>query len=822
MPTPFNGSLGQTNNFTNVNDLITQWPTAAQNQGIKLSGVAFDGVETDYLNPTAIANLTLPTNENPKSWLSYGSTPGIGVPSSYSGWFTDPNKNRAEINYDPNTNQSQVLKLKWAEDQNISSATIDLSALSPKTNPGLGDQGNEVGLLQIFNNGTLVPASNFTITRLNAPGVVKPITVGLDGVTFTGDRTDGSFQFKIDASPLSNVTFDELRFSGKAYDSPTAAYSATTFKSDSSDYLLRNIQYQGTQDPVSLQFSAPIFSVNEDGTPVTAVTVNRTGSSAGTASATLNLSNGTAVAPADYANTAIPVNFAAGETTKTIVVPIVDDTLVEGNETVNLSLTNPTGTSRVSLGTQSTATLNIVDNDTPVPVGTLQFSAPTFSVNEDGTPVAAVTVTRTGSSTAAASATVNLTNGTAVAPGDYNNTALPVTFAAGETTKTIVVPIVDDTVVEPNETVNLSLTNPTGATIGTQSTATLNIVDNDTPVPTSTLQFSAPTFRIREDGTAVAAVTVNRTGDRTAAVSATVNLADGTAVAPDDYGNSPLLVSFAAGDNTPKTIEIPVVDDTLVERNETVNLSLANPTGGARIGAQSTATMTIVDNDSTIEFSDPFFSVNEDGTTAAAVTVTRTGRTVGAVSARVNLTDGTAIAGRDYINGLIAVNFAAGDNTPQVINIPIIDDALVERTETINLRLVSPTGNATIGTQRTAVLSIIDNDTAPVPPTTGSITASSIVADPITNFASANANNQVSNVGQNGIPLQGSTDMQNGDVMGNFITSLGGMAIAGPGYTSNVGINSNNSVGNFGTTDNWLNLPKEPILGSNAPNLLLA
>ncbi|MEG4014503.1 MULTISPECIES: beta strand repeat-containing protein [unclassified Microcoleus] len=1053
MPTSFNGSLGQSTNFTSVNDLITKWPTAAQNQGIKLSGVAFDGVETDYLNPQAIANLTLPTNENPKSWLSYGSTPGIGVPSSYNGWFTDPNKNRAEINYDPNTSQSQVLKLKWAEDQNINSATIDLSALSPKTNPGLGDQGNEVGLLQIFNNGTLVPASNFTITRLNSPAVVKPITVGSDGVTFTGDRTDGNFKFKIEANPLSNISFDELRFSAKAYDTPTAAYTATSFKDDSSDYLLRNIEYQGTQDPVSLQFSAPTFSVNEDGTPVAAVTVTRTGSSAGTASATVNLTNGTATAPADYANTAIPVNFAAGDSTpKTIVVPIVDDALVEGNETVNLSLTNPTGTSRVSLGTQSAATLNIVDNDAAVPVGTLQFSAPTFSVNEDGTPVAAVTVTRTGSSTAAASATVNLTNGTATAPADYANTAIPVNFAAGDSTpKTIVVPIVDDALVEGNETVNLSLTNPTGATIGTQSTATLNIVDNDAAVPTSTLQFSAPTFRIREDGTAVSAVTVTRTGSSVAAVSATVSLADGTATAPADYANSPIVVNFAAGDSTPKTIDIPIVNDTLFEGNETVNLSLINPTGNATIGTQSTAVTTIVDNDSTLQFSSPTFSVNEDGTPIAAVTVTRTGVTsgtvsatvsltdgtatapadynanaivvnfapgdsapktvnipivndtllesnetvnlslgsptgnasigtqssatldiidndstlqfsaptfrirengtavaavtvtrtgssTGAVSATVNLSNGTAVAPADYDNTAIPVNFAAGDSAPKIVNIPIIDDTLVEGNETINLSLVNPTGNATIGTQGTAVttivdndstlqfsapffsvnengtpvsavtvtrtgsavgavsatvslsdgtatagldytngliavnfgngdlvpktitipifddtlfegdetlgltlvspigatignqsstvLSIIDNDTAPAPapaPIAGTLTASSLVFDdPITNFAAANANNQVSNGGQNAIPLQGSTDIQNGDWMSNFTNSLGRMAMASPGTSSDVGINSTNSIGNFGTTDNWLNLPKEPIMGSSAPNLLLA
>src|SRR6476469_6567443 len=61
-PTPaptLTGSLGQTNNYSSVNDLIAQWPNAAQNQGIKLSGIAFDGFETDYLNPNVISNLTL-------------------------------------------------------------------------------------------------------------------------------------------------------------------------------------------------------------------------------------------------------------------------------------------------------------------------------------------------------------------------------------------------------------------------------------------------------------------------------------------------------------------------------------------------------------------------------------------------------------------------------------------------------------------------------------------------------------------------------------------------------------------------------------------
>ena len=242
MATSFTGSLGQTNDYSSITDLITQWPTAAQNQGIKLFGIAFDGGETDYLNPTVISNLTFATNDNPKSWLTYGTSTGIGVPSSYEGWFTDVNKNRAEINYNPNTNESQVLKVKWADNQNITSTTIDLSGLLPTTSPG-GDEGNEVGFLQIFNNGVAVSPSNFTFTRLNAPIAPQPITPSSGGVTFIADRTDGSFQFKIEANPLSGLTFNELRFSSKPYDSPTSAYLAAPFKDDSSDYLVRNIEY---------------------------------------------------------------------------------------------------------------------------------------------------------------------------------------------------------------------------------------------------------------------------------------------------------------------------------------------------------------------------------------------------------------------------------------------------------------------------------------------------------------------------------------------------------------------------------------------------
>ncbi|WP_073075020.1 Calx-beta domain-containing protein [Phormidesmis priestleyi] len=117
------------------------------------------------------------------------------------------------------------------------------------------------------------------------------------------------------------------------------------------------------------------------------------------------------------------------------------------------------------------------------------------------------------------------------------------------------------------------------------------------PPPPGILAFGTPTFSVNEDGTAISSVQVTRTGGSNGAVSAVVNLTNGTATAPGDYTNSPITVSFANGDSATKTITIPIINDSLVESNETINLSLGSATNGAIIGSQNTAVLTIVDND---------------------------------------------------------------------------------------------------------------------------------------------------------------------------------------------------------------------------------
>ena len=110
----------------------------------------------------------------------------------------------------------------------------------------------------------------------------------------------------------------------------------------------------------SISFSNANFSVNEDGTPIQTVELVRTDGSNGDVSVVLNLSDGSA-SSTDYNNSPITINFADGEVSKTVTVPIIDDSNNEANETINLSLVNPTG--GATLGNQNTALLTIVDND---------------------------------------------------------------------------------------------------------------------------------------------------------------------------------------------------------------------------------------------------------------------------------------------------------------------------------------------------------------------------------------------------------------------------------------------------------------------------
>jgi hypothetical protein len=334
--------------------------------------------------------------------------------------------------------------------------------------------------------------------------------------------------------------------------------------------------------PESFAFSSAGYSVGEGDGTVT-VTINRAGSTVGPASVHFASADGTATAGADYTAVDQTVSFAAGETTKTVSVPVIDDSLVEGNETVQLSLTN--ASADATLGSPSSATLTIVDNDRA-----FALSSASYSVGEAGGS-ATVTINRAGLTSGSDSVHFATANGTATAGSDYTDASQTVSFAAGETSKTVSVPIIDDSLVEGSETVLLSLSSPSsGATLGSPSSATLTIVDND-----KAFAFSSATYSVGEAGGHVT-VTINRTGLTSGADSVHFATANGTAKAGSDYTSVSQTVSFAAGE-TSKTVSVPIINNTIHEPSETAQLSLSGPSAGATLGSPHTATLTIRDDD---------------------------------------------------------------------------------------------------------------------------------------------------------------------------------------------------------------------------------
>ncbi len=188
--------------------------------------------------------------------------------------------------------------------------------------------------------------------------------------------------------------------------------------------------------------------------------------------ATYATANGTATAGSDYQPTNGVISIKAGQTTKTITVNVSGDTSQEPDETffVNLSLANNATIAKA----QGTGT--IINDDAPA-APTLQFNNATYTVQED-LGALTITVTRSGDSSGTASVNYTTNDGTATQKGDFEYAAGKLTFAPGDTSKTIQVLINEDMYLEGQETFGLTLSNATGASLGAQSTASVAITDD--------------------------------------------------------------------------------------------------------------------------------------------------------------------------------------------------------------------------------------------------------------------------------------------------------------------------------------------------------
>jgi hypothetical protein len=466
--------------------------------------------------------------------------------------------------------------------------------------------------------------------------------------------------------------------------------------------------------PGTFVFASDAYTVVE-GTPFVNVTINRL--NGGNVEASVRLydtgaGNGTtttsAWAPSDYGWLPQQLTFAPGELSKTISIPIVDDTSTEIDEVFSIQLYSPTNDATV--GNPSKTYVTIQDNESTFYFQGATSAAYSFE-SVEGTGKMSVTVVRQGSLATPASVKITTSDGSAIGGVDYTPVNVTLNFAAGEASKTINIPVINDTLVEPKENFSVNMSNCVGAQQGSW-TWSAYIIDDDVAAIPGKFEFSSATFSGSEAG-GVINVTVNRVNGSSGTVTVQYATSDGatgfsnTAWSGSDYSSKSGTLTFAPGE-TSKVISIPVTNDTSVEGNEVFSISLKNPAGGATLGSITKAVVTIIDDDSAIEFGTSNYVVDES---AGYVTITlvRKGSTTGTATVDLNISSGSAEAGKDFIKPTSpTVTFADGESI-KTIQIQIIDDVFKEADESFYLSLSNAT-NAKLGSYLYGNVKILAND----------------------------------------------------------------------------------------------------------------
>ncbi|BAU12161.1 hypothetical protein LEP3755_26900 [Leptolyngbya sp. NIES-3755] len=403
----------------------------------------------------------------------------------------------------------------------------------------------------------------------------------------------------------------------------------------------------------------------------------------------------------------LTIQLADGVEEAFLTLNPINDTIVENEEVVNLSLVaTPDYSVAESFGTTS---LRIIDNDIPILVsvsnttvdsaeGNADEKEFTFQIKLDTVPFTAPVTVRYATQTGTA--------GT----DDFTETFGEVTFGMGEDTKTVVVRVKGDTQFEADETFSFVLSDPSAnARIANGQGTAIATITNDDTVPTVTIS-GATSINEGDTGSQDYVFTVSLSEVSSTEVEVDYVIRDLTSTIEVDYAATPTRkVTFAPGQTT-QTIVVSVKGDRLFEVDEQFQIELSNPTGAILRDDQKLVTGTIVDNDTAPTLTIEAASEQSENTTPYTFTVRLSEASGRPVTVDYETIAGTALTGEDFTATTGTLTFAPGE-TSQTIQIAIADNAIRESNESFSVRLTNPI-DATITTE-SAIATIVDNDAIP-------------------------------------------------------------------------------------------------------------
>ena len=437
----------------------------------------------------------------------------------------------------------------------------------------------------------------------------------------------------------------------------------------------------------TFNFSLPAYTCSESDRS-TVLQVVRSGAADTLASVDYATKDGTARNGLKYTATAGTLQFTAGHTNLPVIVPILNDGFVQGNQFFQVVLSNPSqGT---TLGTRTNATVSISDNDLGV-----QFTSPTNSVSESAG-VAQVAIIRTEDGGNAVTVDILSTDLTAREGVDYVGISNRVTFGPEEIMRIIPIQILNHNFEQAARSFKLTLSNATGTSLGPQVNTTVSILDDD-----HGFRFAATDSTVSEDAGAVPIVVLRGIDDANSTVTVDLYTLDQTAVSGSDYVGMTNTLSFAPGEAR-KLIPVRILNDGIKEPTKSLRVCLANPSPGKLLSSPSMLTVTIVDNDPRLGFEQISYATPW-GASEIALTVLRgNDAALGPVTVDYATTDLSARAGTDYQAVSGTLQFET-NQTLKTLRVPILVNRPVGAVKSFRVTLSNLGGGAVLGTATATV-----------------------------------------------------------------------------------------------------------------------
>ena len=435
--------------------------------------------------------------------------------------------------------------------------------------------------------------------------------------------------------------------------------------------------------------------------------LTRSGDTTAALSVLVSPASGTATKTMDY--TFSPDYVASGSfyaftipaaaSTLDITVAAVNDTAAEGPETIKLQLASAAGYFSNSANAVS-MTLN--DNDTALPMVAVVTTDPYATETPGDT--ARFVFSRTGTTVASLDVSAAW-SGAATHGTDYTAFPATITIPAGQSSVSVAVNPIDDSVIEVLEDVVATIsTNAAYLRNASATTATVKISDDDAAV----VAVSVADGVVSESGPDAGVFTITRTGSTAAPLKVYYGLS-GSAFHGTDFAALAGEVIIPAGSASAPVVILPY-DDDVAEGNETVTLALTAFGNAYSLSQTFQATLTITDNADVPLVNVRSAAVGTEGGTNTTFIVRAIGNSAGTVTVNYSVS-GTATAGVDYtpLSGSVSVS-TDGANEATII-VPIINDTDLEPTKTVVVTL-TPSANYKVYNDGVAEAVIQDNDNA--------------------------------------------------------------------------------------------------------------